>query len=182
MDFKSYKADQKVLYKHIEQFFNKVRTPRLLMLLETYDINELINDCWISIFDSEYSIWAIECRKKYNGSIVKTFEENRIVRQRVSVAAKNFISIKYQKEKRLNNMKKEYVQIEIEEVPVDWLEMMELKQLQEKAKIFKDSDIILKWKMDLLSDEEACEKLKCSRMTLFNRWNKIKEHLNAEDF
>ena len=41
----------------------------------------------------------------------------------------------------------------------------------------KEENTLIYWKMDFLSDEDAQEILDCSRATLFNRWNKLKEKI-----
>ena len=43
----------------------------------------------------------------------------------------------------------------------------------------KEENTLIYWKMDMLDDKDAMEILDCSRATLFNRWNRLREKIVA---
>ena len=44
----------------------------------------------------------------------------------------------------------------------------------------KEEMFLIWWKMDLITDDQACCFVHCSRMTLYNRWAKLKKKIVEE--
>lgn len=172
-NFESYIAESSILYSHLKEYFSRYKSLRLSYLLDYTTREDLIVECWIEIMSSD-SGWAVECREWYNEILVENWNINRQTRQRLKIAVKNIISNKYHKQKRENKMKRSIAQ-NIDKVTGPKV----LSILFAGTNLTKEENTLIYWKMDLLNDADAMELLDCSRATLFNRWNKLKEKIVA---
>ena len=175
--FESYIANHTSLHKHIEEIFNKIRTPRLAYLQLYKDKEDLISDCWIECVASK-KLWALEARSWYDGRVVDSWETNRRLRQRAKVSVKNFISIEYKKQKRID-AEEEMAKISAFKLS-DGLDIgieKVLRSLSSTGDLSNSDSTLIRWKMDLHTDDEAMMALACSRKTLYNRWDKLKERI-----
>ena len=172
-NFESYMAESTILYFHLKEYFNRYKSMRLNYLLDYNTKDDMIVECWIEIMSSDAG-WAIECREYYNEVIVENYHMNRRTRQRLKIAVKNIVSNKYQKQKRENRMKRSIAE-NIDRVTGPKV----LSLLFAGTNLTKEDNTLIYWKMDLLDDKDAMDILECSRATLFNRWNRLKERIVA---
>lgn len=173
MDFESYMAESTILYFHLREYFNRYKSMRLNYLLDYNTKDDMIVECWIEIMSSG-SDWAIECREYYNEVMVEDYHLNRRTRQRLKIAVKNIVSNKYHKQKRENKMKRNIAE-NIDRVTGP--KVMSL--LFAGINLTSEENTLIYWKMDMLDDKDAMDILRCSRATLFNRWNRLKERIVA---
>ena len=171
MAFKSYIADKEILYKHISECIRKSRTYKLSYLEDYYSRQDLINDCWIYCLESDKG-WATQVRSWYNNRAITCNDSNRRLRQRVKIAVKEYVLSQYNKHLRRERAMKESISENISpfnvQSPFDLFSDMKLTE-EERTLVY--------WKMDLLTDEQACCFLHCSRMTVYNRWDKLKSKI-----
>lgn len=173
MDFESYMAESTILYFHLREYFQRYKSMRLNYLLDYNTKDDMIVECWIEIMSSD-SDWAKECREYYNEVIVEDYHLNRRTRQRLKIAVKNIVSNKYQKQKRENKMKRSIAE-NVDRVTGPKV----LTLLFAGTNLTKEDNTLIYWKMDMLDDKDAMDILRCSRATLFNRWNRLKERIVA---
>lgn len=174
LQYESYIAESSILYIHLKEFFGKYKSLRLSYLLDYHSSDDMIADCWIEIMSGK-SGWAIECREWYNEILVENWAMNKRTRQRVSIAAKNYISNKYFKQKRENKMKRSIAD-NIDKATGPKV----LSILFAGTNLTKEENTLIYWKMDMLDDKDAMELLDCSERTLYNRWNKLREKIVAK--
>ena len=171
MAFKSYIANTDILHQHISECIRKSRTYKLSYLEDYYSRQDIINDCWIYCLESDKT-WALEVTTWYNNRAITCNDSNRRLRQRVKVAVRNFIALKYFKHVRRENTMKESISENISpfnvQSPFDLFSDMKLSE---------EERFLVYWKMDLLTDEQVCCFLHCSRMTVYNRWDKLKSKI-----
>jgi len=172
-NFESYIAESSILYIHLKEYFSRYKSGRLNYLMDYTSREDLIVECWIEMMSSD-SGWAVECREWYNEILVENWNMNRQTRQRLKIAVRNIISNKYQKQKRENKMKRSIAE-NIDRATGPKV----LSILFAGTNLTKEENTLIYWKMDMLDDKDAMEILDCSRATLFNRWNKLKEKIIA---
>ena len=172
-NFESYMAESTILYFHLKEYFGVYKSGRLNYLLDYNTKDDMIVECWIEIMSS-HAGWAIECREYYNEVIVENYHMNRRTRQRLKIAVKNIVSNKYQKQKRENRMKRTIAE-NIDRATGPKV----LSLLFAGINLTSEENTLIYWKMDLLDDKDAMDILECSRATLFNRWNRLKERIVA---
>jgi hypothetical protein len=60
-----------------------------------------------------------------------------------------------------------------------------LKIMKQEGKLTKEGEIVLRWKLDIISQDMAQSLLDCSERTLYNRWKSLKNilftYVSAED-
>ena len=173
MGFESYMAESTILYFHLKEYFGVYKSGRLAYLLDYNTKDDMIVECWIEIMSSDAG-WAIECREYYNEVIVENYHMNRRTRQRLKIAVKNIVSNKYHKQKRENRMKRTIAE-NIDRTTGPKV----LSLLFAGINLTSEENTLIYWKMDLLDDKDAMDILECSRATLFNRWNRLKERIVA---
>lgn len=172
-NFESYIAESSILYLHLKEYFERYKSLRLNYLLDYTTKDDMIVECWIEIMSSN-AAWAIECREWYNEILVENWTINRRTRQRLKIAVKNIVSNKYQKQKRENKMKRTIAE------SIDRVEGPKvISILFAGTNLTKEENTLIYWKMDMLDDKDAMEILDCSRATLFNRWNRLREKIVA---
>lgn len=172
-NFESYIAESSILYVHLKEYFNRYKSMRLNYLLDYTTKDDMIVECWIEIMSSDAG-WAVECREYYGEVLVENYYANRKTRQRIKIAVKNIISNKYHKQKRENKMKKSIAE-NIDRATGPKV----LSILFAGTNLTKEENTLIYWKMDMLDDKDAMDILDCSRATLFNRWNRLKEKIIA---
>lgn len=173
MDFESYIAESSILYIHLKEYFSRYKSLRLNYLLDYITKDDMIVECWIEIMSSDAG-WAKECREWYNEVLVENYYANRKTRQRIKIAVKNIVSNKYHKQKRENKMKRT-ISENIDRATGPKV----LSILFAGTNLTKEENTLIYWKMDMIEDKDAMEILDCSRATLFNRWNRLKEKIVA---
>jgi len=172
-NFESYIAESSILYVHLKEYFSRYKSMRLNYLLDYNTKDDMVVECWIEIMSSP-SDWAKECREYYNEVIVENYHMNRRTRQRLKIAVKNIVSNKYHKQKRENRMKRTIAD-NVDRTTGPKV----LSLLFAGINLTSEENTLIYWKMDLLDDKDAMDILECSRATLFNRWNRLKERIVA---
>ena len=172
-NFESYMAESTILYFHLKEYFGVYKSGRLNYLLDYNTKDDMVVECWIEIMSSP-SDWAKECREYYNEVIVESYSLNRRTRQRLKIAVKNIVSNKYHKQKRENRMKRTIAD-NVDRTTGPKV----LSLLFAGINLTSEENTLIYWKMDLLDDKDAMDILECSRATLFNRWNRLKERIVA---
>lgn len=171
MRFKSYIANTDILHQHISECIRKSRTYKLSYLEGYYSRQDLINDCWIYCLDSSKG-WAQEVTTWYNNRAITCNDSNRRLRQRVKIAVRNFIALKYFKHVRMEKIMSRFAlyNIALSNVAsiVSTLDQMNLSEKEE---------ILITWKMGILEEEEVMSVLGCCQKTLYNRWDKLKSKI-----
>lgn len=177
-DFKPYVANGDSLYRHIREAFKKINDAQTLYIYQYTTQADLISDCWIACTASGKS-WATEVRTWYNGRVIDSWESNRRVRQRVKIAIRNFLISEYYKKKRRIDAEEEMAKISAFKLS-DGLDIgieKVLRSLSSTGDLSNSDSTLIRWKMDLHTDDEAMMALACSRKTLYNRWDKLKERI-----
>lgn len=148
-------------------------------------------DCWIDIWS------ALDChgyreyhRDAYNGKIINTELEDRMLRQTTSVAVEYYLMDRLKKEKRREtsgkNKPRWYKLVTEEELnSAEFEEIVEQNSLNRMLTAIstysRDEQTIFKWVSEILTDEEAMQILNVrSVATLYNRWKKLKEKIFDE--
>jgi len=168
-------ANKETLYSHMTEKFNRWKNGRMLFLLDYMTKEDMIQDCWMESVTAKYPS-QVKLMEMYNGRFVTEWEQNKIVRKRVSVAVEAWVRRAYAKQLTKNKqesitMKKKYHQ------HIEWgkLTRRSFYDVLSSVKISKEENVIMLWKMDLIDDAEAMEQLECSERTLYNRWDKLKD-------
>jgi len=174
MEIKSYKANQKTLYYHIQEYIKKSKSRRIQYLLQSMEIVDLINDCWTAAMTSDKP-WAIEARMWYNSQWIDTETLDRRTRQRVKVTVRNFVDKEYYKQMRRDKAMKESVLQNVSPYNV-----RSPSEIFDKIDLSNEDTFLILWKMDLLTDDEVCCYCHCSRITVYRRWDRLKRRIINE--
>ena len=167
--FQPYSADNKKLHYHIKECIRRSRTKKISYLKDYYDVQDLISDCWIYCLESDKR-WAQEVRAWYNNREITCDDSNNRLRQRVKIAVKNYISLKYYKEKRKEKTIMEYAKFSKEEE--SYVPQINLKELLRDMNLSVDEWNLIHWKLGIIEQDEALSALRCkSKQTLHNKWD-----------
>lgn len=187
---KEWTADDITLWKMIGEWLKYAKSARLYALKDWgEDVEDLKTDILLWIKSAETNS-TIMCREAFDGSYVTAYEVNRERRQRVKICCMAFITDRYSKAKGERKMKKNFIKMAaIEEITgSDWDGIpvwAMIKVMKAEKKFTKEEEIVLRWKLDIISGEDAQSLLKCSERTLYNRWNGLKNvlltYVSAED-
>ena len=182
VEMKAWTADDITLWNMIGEWLKHAKSERLYALKAWgEDIEDLKTDILLWIKSAETNSTTM-CREAFDGSYVTSYEVSREKRQRVKICCMAFITDKYSKAKGEIKMKKNFIKTDgIQEVTgMDWDGIpvwAMLKIMKQEAKLTKEGEIVLRWKLDIISQDMAQSLLDCSERTLYNRWKALKNIL-----
>jgi hypothetical protein len=177
MQIESYRANQKTMWYHISQCIKKSKTGKIQYLLECMEIVDLNNDCWTTTMTSDKS-WAIEARTWYNGQWIDNEILDRRTRQRTKVTVRNYIALQYFKHRRDEAMRQSLLEnISHYEVRTN---VRSPSEIFDKISLSDEDSLLIWWQLGTIDDDHVCKAMGCSLMTVYRRWNKLKNKIVKE--
>lgn len=164
------KTDYNIMIIHMKEWILHSKNRSLKYLLNHYEEAEILRDAYIAALKAKAKS-AHQIREYYDG-----WEGHEaIARQRVSIFMKSFCSNKARIIRGRLKLIKDNAELIIERTHSKPPSNLSLNIFG--LKLADEEKILVCWKMDLISTDDAMKSLGCSRQTLYNKWAPLQEAL-----
>jgi hypothetical protein len=166
-------VNQESLFHDIAEYIAKAAYGSINYLKNSMGADEVIKAAWTEAMFSETEA-AKQIREYY---LVGNFKPEAMKRQRVVVLVKYWALNQSRILRRREELLKKNAELVIENTMSKPSTDVAVIHLLFGLSLSDEQKVLVLWKMDLLEEKTAMVKLSCSRATLFNRWNELKQNL-----
>ena len=157
---------------HMQEWMIHSNNRPLKYLMAHHEESEILRDAYIAALTQETRA-AIQIREYYN-----CWEgDDAVRRQRVSIFMKGHIQNKARLLRGRLRLIKENGDLIIENTHSKPQNVVAMMNNIFGLRLADEDKILVCWKMDIISTEDAMKKMDCSRQTLYNKWTPLAQAL-----
>ena len=157
---------------HMQEWMIHSNNRQLKYLVNHHEEDEILRDAYIAAL-TEKTRAALQIREYYN----EWEGDEAIARQRVSIFIKGHLQNKARLLRGRLKLIKENGDLIIENTHSKSQNTVAMMNNIFGLRLSDEDKILVCWKMDIISTEDAMKKIDCSRQTLYNKWTPLAQAL-----
>ena len=166
------KTNFNTMLAHMQEWMIHSNNRQLKYLINHHEESEILRDAYIAAL-TEKTRAALQIREYYN----EWEGDEAIARQRVSIFMKGHLQNKARLLRGRLKLIKENGDLIIENTHSKSQNTVAMMNNIFGLRLSDEDKILVCWKMDIISTEDAMKKIDCSRQTLYNKWTPLAQAL-----